>query len=104
MTQSQLITATIFDKRGKILAVGKNSYHKTHPMQFKLACKCGNPNRPYLHAEIDAIRRLKKNAQYAYRILIERYYKNGSPALAKPCKSCELAIKQTPIRIITFTT
>lgn len=99
----QFVKATIFDRKGRILSVGYNSYVKTHPFQFKLACKCGNPDRPYLHAEIDAITKLKRNAGYAYKILIERYYKNGKPALAKPCEICELAINNTTIKYIEYT-
>lgn len=99
----QHVKATIFDKKRRILAIGYNSYTKTHPLQFKLACKCGNPDRPFLHAEIDAIRKLKENKKIAYAIYIERYLKNGLPALAKPCEICELAITNTNIKIINFT-
>lgn len=100
---SQLMKATIFDRKGNVLAIGFNSYSKTHPLQFKLACKCGNPDRSYLHAEIDAIRKLKSNTDYAYRIYVERYFKNGKPALAKPCEICQLAIKKVKIKHIEYT-
>lgn len=99
----QLMKATIFDRKGNVLSIGHNSYTKTHPLQFRLACICGNPKRPFLHAEIDAITKLKKRAKDAYLISIERYWKDGTPALAKPCKICELAIKQANIQEIVYT-
>lgn len=99
----QVMKATIFDRKGNVLSVGRNNYKKTHPFQFRLACKCGNPDKPYIHAEIDAIVKLKKKANVAHSIYIERYLKNGKPALAKPCSICEIAIGLTTIKHIEYT-
>ena len=48
------VTATVYDKQGNVLSVGYNSYIKTHPLQAKLAYRCGQPEKVYLHAEIAA--------------------------------------------------
>lgn len=55
------ITATIYDKRGKIIAIGKNSYIKTHPKMKEYAIKNSEPYKQVLHAEIAALIKCKKN-------------------------------------------
>ena len=37
----QNITAVIYDKRGRVLSIGKNQYLKTHPLQAKHAHAVG---------------------------------------------------------------
>jgi deoxycytidylate deaminase len=96
------ITATIFDKHGRILAQESNSYTKTHPYQAKLAARAGKPNKVYLHAEIKAIIKAQKFGE-PYKILIERYNSEGEPVLAKPCEICQLAIKEAGIKRIEYT-
>lgn len=100
--QLQDITAIIYDKRGRVLSIGKNSYVKTHPLQAKHAKACGEHHKLFLHAEIHAITRCK-DLDRAYRMVITRYYANGQPALAKPCIICQEALTYTPIKIIEHT-
>lgn len=100
MRKQQTITATIFDKKGRILSVGKNSYTKTHPRQAHLAAKCGHHHKVYLHAEIAALVKCKGQP---HKILIERYNRRGEPLLAKPCEICQMAIKEAGINFIEFT-
>ena len=96
------LEATIYDKRGRVLAVGNNSYTKTHPLQVKFAEKVGKPDAIYLHAEMDALRRLK-DWDKAHRIVVTRFDKNGEPAIAKPCKICKLALEHAGINHIEHT-
>jgi tRNA(Arg) A34 adenosine deaminase TadA len=96
------ITAFIYDKRGRILSMGKNSYVKTHPLQAKYARHCGDEHKDFLHAEIHAISRCNDISK-AHRILVMRYNNQGMPMLAKPCKICQHAISLTPIKIIDHT-
>ena len=96
------ITAKIFDKRGKLISIAENSYQKTHPYQYKLACNVGKPEAIYLHAEIAAILKLPKNSK-PHTILVERYNTNGQPVLAKPCPICIQAIKEKEINNILHT-
>jgi len=95
------ITATVYDKRGRVLSTGINSAIKTHPEQSRLASIAGLPQKVYLHAEIAALIRVRYGVPY--RIMIERYGKQGEPRLAKPCLICELAIQQAGIRRIEYT-
>lgn len=97
------VTAIIYDKRGNILSIGKNSYIKTHTLQAKFAAKAGNSEAIFLHAEIDAIVKCRK-IDKAHKIAVFRYDANGNPANSAPCKICKKAIEElTNIKIITHT-
>lgn len=87
------ITAIIYDKRGKPLSIGYNSYIKTHPLQYKVANKLGEPHKIYLHAEIAAIVKLQHNdKERAHTIRVFRYNRQGKSLNAKPCALCQHAI------------
>lgn len=101
-TKRHDLTAVIYDKRGRILSVGKNNYSKTHPMQKRYAIKVGVPNKQFIHAEIAAIVNCR-NLDKAYRIRILRFHRDGSPALAKPCTICMAAITAAGIAVIDHT-
>lgn len=98
----QDITAFIYDRRGRVLSVGKNSYVKTHPLQAKYAMKAGLPDKLFLHAEIAAIVKCRDLSK-AYRIEVVRVGKNGDLLLAKPCPVCQSAIMASGIKIIEHT-
>lgn len=99
-TKRQQITALAYDKRGRLLSVGRNSYTKTHPLQAKYGRKAGKPNAIYLHAEVAA---LVKARGEVYRLVVMRYGSKGQPLLAKPCKACQLAIKEFGVTIVEHT-
>jgi deoxycytidylate deaminase len=85
-----------------LLSVGFNSYVKSHPLQKKYAEMVGHsPLRDKLHAEIQAIIRAK--GKEIYKIVIERYNKNGNPVNAMPCPICQLAIKEAEIKRVEYT-
>lgn len=96
------ITAIIYDKRGRVLSIGKNSYVKTHPYQKEHACKVGLPHKEFLHAEIHAIVKCKQ-IEKAHRISIMRFDPNGNPRIAKPCLVCQSAIEAAGIKIVEHT-
>ena len=99
----QNITAIIYDKRGRVISFGKNSYIKTHPLQALYAEKNGCPEKIYLHAEMDAIIRCQDLSK-AHRILVTRISTAGNYMNAKPCKICADAISSlTGIKIIDHT-
>ena len=102
MCKKHHVTAIIFDKRGRPLSFGQNSYHKTHPLQLKMAEKVGLPEKKFIHAEISTIVRCKDLSK-AHKIVVMRYNKDGEPVNAKPCKICEQAIALTPIKVIEHT-
>jgi deoxycytidylate deaminase len=101
MTKQQ-ITAIVYDKRDRILSVGRNSYIRTHPLQAKAAKAVGEPSKIYLHAEIAAIIKLR-DWNKAHRIVVTRFNKYGLPMLAKPCRCCQHVIRQTGIKEIEHT-
>lgn len=100
--QRQDITAIIFDKRGRVLSIGQNSYVKTHPIQMMHAKRVNEQDKIFLHAEVAAIVKCK-NLKDAHSMFIARWYKNGEPANATPCKVCMSAISSTNIKIINHT-
>jgi len=101
MSTKYLITAEIYDRKGNLLSVGKNSYTKTHPLQKRYAIKANQPQKQYLHAEIAAL--IKCRSLDAYKIVIKRVDKNGNTRLAAPCEVCQLAIKEAGIKVIEYT-
>jgi len=102
MTTRQNLTAIIYDRRGRVISVGKNSYVKTHPLQARFAAKAGRPEAIYLHAEVDALVRLK-DWSHAHKIVITRVGKSGDTLLAKPCESCQRAIEMAGIKVVEHT-
>lgn len=97
-----VVTALIYDRKGRVLSVGQNSYLKTHPLQARHAKVTGNPEKQYLHAEVHAITRCR-DLHRAHKIFIARYNKQGEPVLAKPCPVCMSAIRESGIRHIQHT-
>lgn len=100
--QPVAVSAVIYDKRGRVLSVGQNSYVKTHPLQKKYAAECNESYKQFLHAEISAIVKCKDLSK-AHRIFVSRWNRQGQPVLARPCKICETAIRAAGIREISHT-
>lgn len=100
--QKQNITAIIFDKKGRVISIGKNSYVKTHPKQARYAKAVGLPEKQFLHAEIAAIIKCRDISK-AHRILVTRIDKRGRTAMAKPCPVCESAIREAGIKNVEWT-
>lgn len=100
MSKKPKLTAYVYNKKGALISIGTNSYEKTHPLQAYFACKSGNPDKVFLHAEIAA---LVKCRAKPYKIYVERLNKNGEPRLAKPCEVCKLAIDVAGIEVVEYT-
>lgn len=96
------ITAIVKDKKGIPLAIGRNSYVRTHPLMYRAAKATNSKERIYLHAEVAALLKVK-DWDKAYSIEVFRFTKDGQPALAKPCTCCQWVIKQTNIKKIVHT-
>lgn len=82
-------------KKGKILGVGFNQPEKTHP-------KSPNPFKT-IHCELDAIIGISKEDLQGASIYIYRQYKDGSPAMAAPCRDCRNLIKHVGIKKVFHT-
>lgn len=96
------ITAIIYDKRGRVLSIGKNSYVKTHPLMKIHADRVGLPEKIFLHAEVHAIARCADLTK-AHKIEVLRFDTNGKPKNAKPCPVCASAIQAAGIKHIIHT-
>ena len=100
--QTQDITAIIYDKKGRVLSIGKNSYIKTHPKQAMHAARVGRPEKVFLHAEMDAIIRCKDLSK-AHKIFVSRISRKGKYVNAKPCPICQDALKDAGIGEVEWT-
>ena len=96
------IFAVVKDKVGNVLSYAENNYTKTHPIQAKFAEGVNQPTRIFLHAEIAALVKLHHNAK-PFSLEVSRYYKDGTPANARPCPVCEAAIKHYGIKRVSYT-
>ena len=97
-----VLIAKTFDRKGRQISVGLNSYTKTHPLQLHFATLVGEPYKDKLHAEIHAL--LRAGDKQVHTISVERYHTNGDSAFARPCASCMLAIKNFGVKFIRYTT
>ena len=95
------IKATTYDRRGRIISVAYNDYHKTHPIQLEYARKADQEYRQVLHAEVLAI--IRARGKLIHKIKIERYDSQGNPKDACPCPVCSIAIKEAKIKFIEYT-
>lgn len=98
-TRRQNITALAYDKRGRLLSVGRNSYVKTHPIQAKYARAVGKPTAIYLHAEVDALIRAPRSV---HKLVVSRKGAKGF-LLAKPCAICMSAINDYGVKLLEYT-
>ncbi len=96
------ITAICYDKRGRILSIGRNSYIKTHPLQARLAKEVGQGNRIFLHAEMAAILKVKDWSKI-HKMTVVRLNNKGIPMNATPCEICQKAIQLANIRYVEHT-
>lgn len=96
------ITALIYDKKNRLLSIGRNSYVKTHPLQARLARAEGEPSKVFLHAEVAAIVRLRTEA-IPHRIAVLRFGRDGTPRTARPCRICQRAIREAGIKVVEHT-
>jgi deoxycytidylate deaminase len=80
-------------KRNKIYSVGWNKL-KTHPKS----------NHPFysLHAELHAIINLDKRHSGSLEIYLYRETKAGVPAISRPCRTCQAALKEIGIKKVHY--
>ena len=102
MTKRQHITAVVYDKHGRALSIGQNSYDKSHPKMKVHGAKVGIFKKEVMHAECAAIVKVRDLSK-AYRIAVFRYNANGEPLIAKPCPICQSMIDEAGIKIVEWT-
>lgn len=95
----QRVGCAITDSEGRIISTGHNK-RETHPLQMRYARKI-NPDRCFLHAEIDALAKCQGTPHILY---VARLTKNGQTALARPCPICHPAIVAAGVKRVVYTT
>lgn len=98
-SEKQQIGCVITDKKGRVIAAGYNR-KKTHPLQAQYA-KQYNPEKIYLHAEIDAIIKLK--GEIPHTLYVGRIMKSGDYGIARPCPICMAALIEVGVKRVVFT-
>ena len=88
--------------KNKVITQGVNQDTKSHPFQAKLADMVGLSEKIYLHAEISALVKCKSEAD---TIVVARLGGHNGDELrnAKPCKICELALREAGIKNVYYT-
>lgn len=102
MSKRQELICLAYDKRGRLLSVGRNSYQRTHRVQWKYAVKEGKPAAVFLHAEIDAL--IRARGKKVHRVFVSRSDAHGKLAMAKPCPICQRALDDFGVKIVEWTT
>ena len=95
----------VVQKKKRILGIGFNQ-KKTHPKQQKfnsLRDGFSGKWRGYLHAEMDALRKVEDNDLKDATIYVYRELHDGSLGICRPCEACMAAIKKAGIRTIVYT-
>lgn len=85
----------IIAKRNKVITVGFNNMDKSHP-------KTKDPWKN-IHAEFHALIGLSKNDSKGCTAYVYRETKDGKTANAKPCQTCEAALKLAGIKKVYYT-
>lgn len=97
------LVATCFDKRKRVISSGANQYNKSHPLMKHFAELSGESDEKiYLHAELAAL--LAARGKEVDSVLVQRFDSEGSPRLAKPCKTCQTMLKAFGVRLVRYTT
>lgn len=96
--QRQEVMAYAYDKRGRLISTGRNSYSKSHPLQHHFAVQAGRPSAIFLHAELAAL--LAAGKRVVHRLVVVRKNKQGESVLAKPCDICQRAIKAYGVKYV----
>lgn len=85
----------VIAKKNEVLGVGFNR-NRTHPKSL----------HPYksLHAELDAVLGVPRWKLQGATAYVYREYKNGHPALAKPCEYCYNTLMAVGVKEVIYTT
>jgi tRNA(Arg) A34 adenosine deaminase TadA len=87
--------------KNKIIAIGRN-LNKTHPLAELFSRR---PGAIYLHAEIDAIRRIPNSIPLKEcSLVVIRTDRRNQLMYSKPCEGCLRAIKQYELEKVFYST
>lgn len=102
MKKRYVIQASTFDQKGNLIAARNNNYTKSHPLMKHFACLANEPCKEYLHAEISAL--IASKDKVIDTLVVVRYDAYGNLKLAKPCKTCQIAIQAYNVRKVIYST
>jgi deoxycytidylate deaminase len=88
-------------RKSKVVATAVNLETKSHPLQKRLAERVGLGPKIYLHAEINALIKAREDAD---TVVVARVDREGNPKLAKPCPICQLALKESGVVLVHYST
>lgn len=89
-------------RKGRIVVRSTNVFGKTHPVQSRLAEQVGEPYRVSLHAELRAL--LRPDAVLCDTLVVGRVNRRGELCMARPCPVCQLAIAESDIKRVYYST
>lgn len=96
------LVATCFDRRGRVIGTGTNSYQKTHRLMKHFSLMAGeSEEKIYKHAELSAV--LSCGDKEIDSILVQRFHANGDMANAMPCPACQYMLKSFGVRLVKYT-
>jgi tRNA(Arg) A34 adenosine deaminase TadA len=98
---SRVKVGALLLNKNKVVATATNLERKSHPIQARFAERVGLHQKIYLHAEIAALVKCKEEYD---TIVVARVNNQGKIRLAKPCPCCSLAIEESNIKRIYYTT
>lgn len=94
--------ACVLLRKGRIVVRSTNVFGKTHPVQSRLAQQVGQPYRVSLHAELRAL--LNPKSSSCDTLVVGRVNRQGELCLARPCPVCQLAISESGIKRVYYST
>lgn len=98
MKKRYVITASAFDKRGRLICTANNSYNDSSSLMRYYAFKTGNHQKVYNHAEIRCLEiAILKMKQKVARLVVMRWDSFGNLKDSSPCCICREAIKDFKI-------
>lgn len=88
-------------KKNKVITTAVNLEKKSHPLQAKFAKRVGLWQKIYLHSEIHALIKAREDAD---TIVVARVNPQNKLRNAKPCPICSLALEESGIQNIWYST
>jgi len=86
--------AAVVVRKGKIVSISVN-YDKNNPKTVSCLSALS------VHAEVRALRKLKNTK--GVTVYVARMYKNGKPALSRPCGDCSVYLANAGVRRVVHT-
>ena len=81
-------------KKNKIISLGFNKV-KTHPKSNSL--------HQHIHCELDCILGIDKELLEGATLYLYRQNKQGVPSICRPCRFCEVLLKEVKIKKVCYT-